>query len=377
MKTDLLKKYRTWIEIDSRAAKWNYDIFRKLIGKKTKLWAVVKSNAYGHGLLAFGGLMEKIGVDGFCVDSVVEGSALRKAGIKKPILVLGSTLPGRYAEAAKNDITITISSFESLDSFARAKQRPDFHLKIDTGMHRQGFFIEDVPKIIKLFKAKKIVVSHCKGIYTHFASAKDINYPAYTDLQFEKLQKAKALFTAAGFSNLVVHASATGGTLINPKYHADAVRVGIGLYGLWPPRELEVQLGDKIELKPVLSWRAVVTEVKQLAAGDYVGYDLAERVPHAMTMGILPVGYWHGLPRALSLTGEALVGGARARILGRVSMDMAAIALQGAEKAGVIATLIGRDGRDEILAWEPAQKAGTTHYEFLTRLNPLMERIVV
>jgi alanine racemase len=377
MKTNFSEKYRTWIEIDSRAAKWNYDLFRKLIGKKTKLWAVVKSNAYGHGLLVFGGLMEKLGVDGFCVDSVVEGVALRKAGIKKPILVLGSTLPGRYAEAAEHDITITISSFDSLGAFARAKAQPDFHLKLDTGMHRQGFFLEDIPKVIKFFKAKKSVGARCKGLYTHFASAKDINYPAYTDLQFEKLQKAKALLAAAGFHHLIVHAAATGGTLISPKYHADAVRIGIGLYGLWPSKELEAQLGDKIKLRPVLSWRTVVTEVKPLAAGDYVGYDLAERVPHATTMGILPVGYWHGLPRALSLTGEAIVNGKRARILGRVSMDMAAIELRGPARPGAIATLIGRDGRDEIFAWEPAQRAGTTHYEFLTRLNPLMERIVV
>ena len=369
---------RTWIEIDSRSAKANYDFFRKLIGKKVMLWAVVKSNAYGHGLSVFSGLMEKLGIDGLCVDSVVEGITLRKAGIKKPILVLGSTLPGRFAEAAQNNITVTISNFESLGALARAKQRPEFHLKIDTGMHRQGFYPEAIPKVIKFIGNRKSGIGNSlKGIYTHFASAKDLNYPAYTDLQFGKLQEAKKLFTAAGFPNLIVHASATGGTLISPKYHADAVRIGIGLYGLWPSKELEVQLGNKIKLKPILSWRAVVTEVKRLAAGDYVGYDLAERVPRAVTSAILPVGYWHGLPRALSSIGEVIIGGKRSRILGRVSMDMASVGIRGAAKPGDIATLIGRGGHDEIFAWELAQKAGTSHYEILTRLNPLMERIVV
>lgn len=369
---------RTWIEIDSRAAQANYNVFRALTGEKVKLWAVVKSNAYGHGLCAFSALMEKFGIDGFCVDSVVEGIALRNAGIKKPILVLGSTLPARYAEAARHRITITISNFGSFAAFTKEKQRPDFHLKIDTGMHRQGFYLEDVPRVIRSIKAQKnIFTPRWKGVYTHFASAKDINYPAYTDLQFEKLNKAKMLFTDAGFSCGIVHASATGGTLIGSKYHCDAVRVGIGLYGLWPSPSLEVQLGNEITLKPVLSWRAVVTEVKQLAPGDYIGYDLTERVPCATTMAILPVGYWHGFPRALSSVGEVVIRGKRARVLGRVSMDMATVALSGPARSGDIATLIGRDGHEEIAAWDPAQKAGTIHYEILTRLNPLMERIVI
>ena len=369
---------RTWIEIDSRAARTNYDTFRKIIGGKVKLWVVVKSNAYGHGLFAFSGLMEKFGIDGFCVDSVVEGIALREAGIKKSILVLGSTLPGRYSEAKKNNITITISNFESLATFALAKQKPDFHLKIDTGMHRQGFYPEDIPKVIKIIKDKKSSIGDSlKGLYTHFASAKDINYPTYTDLQFAKLQKTKEFLASSGFSRLIVHASATGGTLISPKYHCDAVRLGIGLYGLWPSKELEIQLGSIVKLKPILSWRAVVTEVKHLAPGDYVGYDLAERVPRAVTSAIVPVGYWHGLSRALSSKGEVIIGGKRARILGRVSMDMISVGLQNPVKQGTVATLIGRDGRNEIFAWELAQKSETSHYEILTRLNPLMERIVI
>ena len=149
------------------------------------------------------------------------------------------------------------------------------------------------------------------------------------------------------------------------------------MYGLWPSKELEVQLGDKIKLRPVLSWRAAVTETKHLKAGDYVGYDLTERVPNETMMAVLPIGYWHGFPRALSSMGEVVIRGRRARVLGRVSMDMTVVAVPKSVRAGDVATLIGADGKDEIFAWEPSQKSGTTHYEFLTRLNPLMERIVV
>jgi alanine racemase len=398
--------YRTWIEIDSRAARRNYEIFRKLVGPKVKIWSVVKSNAYGHGLMAFSKVAAEAGVDGFCVDSVVEGLRLRREGIKKPILVLGPTLSALFEEAAKDKITITISNFEALKALARQNfasqnlggrasfvakkatkgknpqrfQPPEFHLKIDTGMHRQGFYVSELPKVIR-FLSQKLNVKCQKsfvGIYTHFASAKDINYPTYTEEQFKKFMTAVKLFEQAGFKNLVKHAAATGGTLINPKYHLDAVRIGIGLYGLWPSRELEMQLASRIHLEPVLSWRAVVSETKKLKSGDYIGYDLVERVPRDTKMAILPIGYWHGFPRSLSQVGEVLIGGRRAKVLGRVSMDLLAVDVGGIKcKPGDSAVIIGKDGKEELMASEVAGKSGTTHYEFLTRLNPLMEKVLV
>jgi alanine racemase len=378
-----LESLRTWVEIDSRAVRKNCGTFRKIIGPKVKLWVVVKSNAYGHGLSTFAGLADKFGVDGFCVDSLVEGLRLRREGIKRHILVLGPTLPALYGEAAKNNITITISSFDALKALVAKKATskaaaPEFHIKVDTGMHRQGFYANELPGVIHLLNSKfKSQKSKLRGIYTHFASAKDINYPTYTEKQFAEFQKAAGLFEKAGYKNLVRHAAATGGTLVDKKYRLDAVRLGIGLYGLWPSRELEIQLGDKIRLAPVLSWRAVLSEVKTLNAGDYVGYDLVERVCADTKMAIIPIGYWHGYPRSLSGIGEVIVNGHRARVLGRVSMDLLAVDVGGIRcKVGDVATLIGRDGAAEISAFEIAQKSGTTHYEFLTRLNPLMERVV-
>lgn len=367
---------RTWIEIDARAAKKNYDTFRKLIGKKVRLWSVVKSNAYGHGLIMFSKLADRLGIDGFCVDSIVEGLALRKAGIKKPILVLGQTLPARYADAARHDIKITVSNFDALRGLARVKRAPSFHIKMDTGFHRQGFYPEEVRRIIGFLRTHRALGKKLEGIYTHFASAKDVNYPMYTDLQTKRFEDAAEQFRRAGFKNIIRHAAATGGTLIGPKYHFDAVRVGIGLYGLWPSKELETQLGDRIRLYPVLSWRTVISEVKKIQKGDYIGYDLTERMTHGGTMAVLPIGYWHGFDRSLSSIGEVLVRGRRARVLGRVSMDMVVIEPGRGAKPYDRVTLIGRDGRDEIFAWELAQRSGTTHYEIVTRLNPLMERIL-
>jgi alanine racemase len=244
-------------------------------------------------------------------------------------------------------------------------------------MHRQGFYPEEASAVIKFLNAKKNIKNKLTGAYTHFASAKDINYPTYTNFQFHTFQEVVKRFEDAGFKNLIKHAAATGGTLIDPQYHLDAVRIGIGLHGIWPSKELEVQLGRKIKLHPTLAWRTVVSEVKNIKKGDYIGYDMSERAATNMKMAILPIGYWHGFPRALSGSGEVIVNGKRARTLGKVSMDLVVVGLTGSAKPGDVVTLVGRDGREEIFIAEPAQKAGTIAYEFVTRLNPLMERVVI
>ncbi len=367
--------FKTWIEIDRRTIVHNIKTFRGLIGKKTKLMSVVKSNAYGHGLWVFAQEAEKAGVDGFCVDSVAEGVTLRQRGIIKPILVLGFTLPGLLGKAFEHNITIAISSMEGLYALAHTKKKPDFHLKIDTGMHRHGLYLGQIETAAQFIKKNKLPI---KGVFTHFASAKDINYPTYTDKQFELFKKAVAILGKIGFKNLITHVAATGGTLVNKKYHSDWVRVGAGLYGLWPSKELEVQLGDKLSLKPVLSWQTIVSEIKPIKKGEFIGYDLAYRAPRDAVIAVLPIGYWHGFPRALSTGGTVLIKGKRVPVVGRVSMDIVVVDVGGIKcKQGDEVVVIGKQGGEELSAFDVAQKSGTIHYELLTRLNPLIERVVV
>ncbi len=368
---------KVFVNVSKAAVQHNIKTFRQLLAPKTKLFAVVKSNAYGHGLASFSRLADQFGVDGFCVDSVVEGEKLRKEGIKKPVLVLGSTFRNFLETAAKNKITITVSSLEGLAELAASKYKPEFHLKMDTGMHRQGFYYSELPKAIRIISNSKFKISHAlKGIYTHFASAKELNYPTITDMQFKEFQKAVKHIEAAGYKNLVRHAAASGGTLMNQKYHLDAVRIGIGLYGLWPSGELMMQL-PKIRLKPALSWHTLVSEVKKIGPGDYVGYDLTERMEKPGKIAVLPIGYWHGYPRALSSIGEVLIGGKKCRVFGRVSMDMIVADVAGVKTGrGMKATLIGRQGNEEVSAYDLARKLGASHYEIITRINPLIERIV-
>ena len=361
--------YKVWLTINKKSLTHNVKTFRGLISPKTELWAVVKSNAYGHGLFLLAKLAQELGVDGFCVDSVVEGEKLRRNGINNPILILGPTLPNLYGLAAEYNLIVNISNQDALSAFLKTKTKPEFHLKIDTGMHRQGFYPEDLPSVIKQIANHKLqITNYLKGVYTHLASAKDINYPTFSEYQFENFQRAVGLLEGAGFKNLKKHIAATGGALINKKYHLDMVRVGIGLYGLWPSRELEEQLSGKIRLKPVLSWYALVSEIKKVRMGDYIGYDLTERIKKNGKIAIVPIGYWHGLPRSLSSLGEVWLNRKRCRILGRVSMDLVVIDITNVNcKVG---------DRVEIVPLEIAQKTGASHYEIITRINPLIKKFI-
>ncbi len=370
---------KTWIEINKRALAQNIKTVRALLTPHTKLWAVVKSNAYGHSLALFSKTAAQLGVDGFCVDSVIEGLKLRREGITKPILVLGPTLAGTAKQATDPDITISIANLEALKLLVKEipqpARRPSVHIKIDSGMHRQGFYVADLPPAIAFIKKHNIRVT---GIFSHFASAKDINYPTYSQRQFIEFERAVRLFQEAGFTDLVRHIAATGGTMINAAYHLDAVRIGIGLYGVYPSKEVEVQLGEQINLEPILSWRSIISELKTVAKGEYVGYDFTERTTRKTMLAIVPVGYWHGLPWGLSGIGYVLVRGKRCKIIGRVAMDMIAVDVTSAScKVGDIVTLIGGDTKEQITAREIAGRLATTPYEIITRLNPLIERVIV
>ena len=363
------RKYKVWLEVSAVAVRKNIRAFRTLLDKKTKLYAVVKSNAYGHGLLQFSALADEYGVDGFCVDSVVEGVKLRAHGITKPILILGYTLPGLYAVAAKNDITVTISSAEAFAAWTKAKARPQFHLKIDTGMHRQGFQPEDLPSLVKKLSTIHYPLStFFTGIYTHFAIAKNCNDKAFTEQQLVTFKEACVAFKKAGFDNFIYHASATGGALLGKEFHGDMVRIGIGLYGIWPSQELESQLSKKITLAPVLSLHSVVSEIKEIKKGDGVGYDFTERVSRDTKLAVIPIGYWHGIPRAASSIGWVWIGKNKAKIIGRVSMDIITVDVTD------IPCKVGTEICMSPL--ELARSINASPYEVITRINPLIYKVI-
>lgn len=381
---------RTWIEVSKKALDNNYREFRKLIKPECKLMAIAKSNAYGHGLVDYAKTMTELGADWIGVDSITEAMRLRKEGIGIPILVLGYTLPENLAEAVENNISLTISSFDSLDALQRffAGTQNDksglihdsgfmIHVKVDTGMHRQGFQLDEFEKAVKFIKESLLNVQ-VEGAYTHFAAAKDPSFPDETNAQIEQFKEAAEILKKYGF-NPICHAAATSGTIVFPESHFDMVRIGIGLMGLWPSSETKDCFIDKINLIPALTWRTIISEIKTVKAGERIGYDFTETLSRDSKIAILPVGYWHGYRRDLSGIGHVIVRGKKAKILGRISMDMITIDVTDIENTAVgdHVTLIGSDGDAEVSAYELAELSNTSWYETITQINPLIKKIYI
>lgn len=375
MKKELRNGLRTWIEIDRKAIKHNFLAFKKLIPKSCKILSVVKSNAYGHGLVDFSHEMEKIGTDFIGVDSIVEGFTLRREGIKKPILVLGYTLPEMLDEAVENNISVAVSSFETLAEIKKLKSKASLkiHIKVDTGMGRHGFDIKDINRAVEILKELSNV--KIEGLFTHFSSAKDPKDLEYTNGQIEKFNKWVNAFEIEGY-NVIKHACATSGTILFPEAHFDMVRVGIGLYGTYPSLEIEKSFTKELKLKPVLSWKTIIAEIKKLPKGSKIGYDGTEILKRDSMVAICPVGYWHGYVRALSNVGKVLVKDIQVKVLGRVCMDIIMIDVTDIKKpkVGDEVTLLGKGVKKTIQIGDIVDPIKASAYEFITRVNPLIKK---
>lgn len=371
---------RTWIEIDTKALLHNYRVFRGLAGNR-QLLAVVKSNAYGHNIIEASKVFAKAGADYLGVDSMTEALTLRREGIKKPILVLGYTLPEYLLAASQKKIILSLSSFDQIGGLKKfiknhPRQHLSFHLKIDTGMHRQGFQLREFPILIKELKNLPTTIK-IEGLYSHLAAPAEKKFQAKTRKQIEIFTVASQLLIEAGYKNLIRHLGATGGTFNYPDLPIEMVRIGIGLYGYYPSDEVaEVSLKHKnLQLRPALVWKTIVSEIKEInppAGGESVGYSFTEKLKRNSKLAILPIGYWHGYPRSLSSLGQVMIKNHRAKVVGRVCMDMVIIDITDHRQIKVgdeVILLGGKISAEEFATW-----AKTSSYEVITRLNPLIKK---
>ena len=376
--------YRTWVEIDERALVGNILALKSLLTLGTKFCAVVKANAYGHGLKEVAHIASRHGVDAFAVDYVDDALTLRRLLPSALIIVLGYTMHDRLEETIAERIHLTVYDMETvklLETIAAKRAGTSFiHLKIDTGTARQGILPQSLEDFLQLIRRSP----HLKlsGVLTHFANIEEATDTRFATLQLARFQEATTRILNAGFEPEWIHSACSAAIVLYPDTHGTLVRAGISLYGLWPSAQTELAARQhliKCPLTPVLSWKSRIAQMKTLPIGTPIGYGLTETLRRQSRIAVVPVGYWDGYDRKLSSVGDVLVSGHRCKVMGRVCMNMLMIDVSDVPNAAPEheVVLLGRSGRHQITLEELAEKTGTIGYEVLTRINPLLPRVIV
>ncbi|QSR84128.1 alanine racemase [Methylacidimicrobium sp. B4] len=358
---------RCWAEIDGSALRHNLAVVRSRISEETKLVAVVKANAYGHGLIPVAKELVGGGADILGVSNVEEAAELRAAGVATtPILLLSACLPEEFARAIEYHAWPTISTYEEakrLNAAARkAGVRATAHFKIDTGMGRLGLWGAEAVKELK--RAERLPAVEIGGVCTHFSSADED--PERTEEQWNELMRWRP-----HFADKKLHVANSAALWRKTVYACSFVRVGLALYGL-PPMPFLRRL-----LRPVLSWKTRITLLRHLPAGRTVSYGATYVLRKAQKLATLAVGYGDGYFRTLSNRAQVLVRGSRCRIRGRVTMDQSIVDVSGVPgcKVGDEVVLLGPQGDQVIYAEELAKIAGTIGYEIVTAVGGRVFRI--
>jgi alanine racemase len=377
-----LATVNSWVEISESAVRNNVAVFRKIAGEGRRLMAVVKSNAYGHGMPEVARLALDAGADWLGVFSADEGLALRERGVGAPILVFGPTPEAALERALGQELRLTIASVAAARALAGspAAAGARVHLKIETGTNRQGMLAGELGGAVR---ALRKAGARIEGAYTHFADIEDTTEHAFAEKQKARFAEVLAQLAADGVEVELPHAACTAAAILFPETHHGLVRMGIGLYGLWPSKETRVSanaLGrNRIDLKPVMTWKTRIAQIKAVTAGDFVGYGRTFRSTRSTLLAVLPIGYADGYDRSLSNSAFAIVRGVRAPVLGRVCMNMMMLDVSDVPGAaeGDEVVLLGAQGDERVAAEDLARLASTINYEIVTRAAPYAPRVVV
>lgn len=376
-------KSKSWVEVSEKAIFDNIASFRKILSKKTKIAAVIKANAYGHDIKTVSELIYQK-IDLFAVDSIYEALKIRKSGVQKPIIVLGYTLFKDINLAIENNISFVCYNKETVKKIIDLKLNKiaKVHLKIETGTNRQGLSINETIKLAKEISKYKNKI-YIEGIYTHFANIEDTLNPNFAMLQLKKFNEAKETFESKIGKLDYYHCAASSATILYPSTHFNLIRLGIGLYGMWPSKEVAIANTHKnkknLKLTPVLTWKSVVAQIKYIEKGDTVSYGRTWTATKKTKIAVIPVGYFDGFDRELSNKGRVLINGKYAQIVGRIAMNMFMADVSHIKEIKVEdeVVIIGEQKGNIISADEIADKLGTINYEVLCRINPLIPRIVI
>lgn len=362
----------SWVQVDLAAVRANVRTL-VAVAPTAALCAVVKANAYGHGLAPVARAAVAAGASWLGVVSEAEALALRDAHVTNPILVLGVTESANWPALAAASVRVTIATAEQLAALAQYRgPKLAIHLKIETGLGRLGFDPRDIPSIVHTVRQLPSVT--LEGMSSHLASVEE------QDLAFAR-QQLRIFREATDHSGdgIMRHIAATAALLQLPESHLDLVRSGIGVYGLWPSDDVRTAVGrfhPSVKLQPALSWRARLIQVKAGTSGTSVGYGRTHHLDRDTRIGVISVGYADGYDRKLSNRAQVLIRGCRVPVIGRVAMNMCTVDLSSVPqvKVGEVVTLIGRDGSKEITADDLATWAETINYEVVARIPEHVSR---
>ena len=357
-------RYRpTWVEVDLDAVRHNVGVLKS---PSAEVMAVVKADAYGHGAVAVARVALQAGATWCGVALVEEGLELRAAGIEAPILVLSEFPPGAEAVALAHRLTPSLYSLEGLERLAVAARGPvGVHVKVDTGMHRVGVWPPE--ELVGYLQAVTAAGLQIEGIWTHLAMSEDDDT---TRTQLARYDEALSAARTAGVDPIVRHAANSGAVLRHPEAAYDLVRPGMALYGIAPDP------GISADLRPALTWRSTVSFARRLTAGERLSYGHRYELPRDAMVATVPVGYADGYPRALSSRADVVIRGTRCRVAGSVTMDQLLVDCGDlAVQAGDEVVLLGRQGDEEVTAWELATHADTIAYEIVTRIGQRVPRV--
>jgi len=375
----------TWIEISRGALLHNWEHFRAQAGER-ELLPVLKADAYGHGLEAVGSVLAEAGQKWFGLHTADEALALAALPeLNDPKLLVLSHVPAeQVVELVAAGGRLTLFDLEGLRETAAAAREAGItvpvHLKLETGVHRQGFLESELETLAAELAANPRL--EVEGVHTHYANIEDTTDHSYARGQMALFAAMREKLAALGVRPKMVHASCSAASILFPETFHDLLRVGISLYGHWPSGETRVSAQaagrNRIGLKPVLTWKTRVIQVKPVEAGSYVGYGCTWRAETPTRLGVLPIGYYDGYDRGLGAA-HALVRGRRAPVRGRVMMNLTLIDLTHIEDAarGDEVVLIGSQGDETVSAEMLAGWAGTINYEILSRLGAHLPRVLV
>ena len=374
---------RVFAKINLDAALNNFNNIVSSIDDNTKVLAVLKTDAYGHGAVPIARLLENQSkLYGFALATAEEALILRNSGIIKPLLVLGYTFPSSYENLILKDVSFTVFREDMLEDLARVcrnlssteyQYKVKVHIKVDTGMGRIGITPSDdgIEFVRKVMEYPEIQI---EGLFTHLAKA-DEKDRAYTEKQIKIFKDfANRIEEELGIKIPYKHISNSAGIIEYREANMDLVRAGIILYGLWPSNEVSK---EKISLKPVLSLHSKIVYIKKIPPGTSISYGGTFISDKDMVIATVPIGYGEGYPRSLSNKAEVLIRGQRCKILGRICMDQLMVDVTGVEDVAEsdTVTLIGQDGSEYISMEELGEISGRFNYEMACDFGKRIPRV--